>query len=861
MAETAVVIPISVRDDRATSTLSATTDQVKKLNTEVKKGQDIAKSATQSSSGYASSLKGLASSVAGPAALLAGLYAVIKTGITESMEAEKATKLLAAQYKALGVSNQAVIDDITSYTAALAQKTAQDESDLINLAKLISSFGVYGEALKQATEATLDISAAMGIDQETAARAVGKALQGSTEALKRYGLNVADAATPTERLKNLMVELREKGFSGAASADMDTFSGAVRQLKEGFKDFAETLVNTKLFGLISLRDIFKEITENLAISFKAVSNFVKTGSVSGGPQAMSIAERDAKQQVKAINDVLQKQADKRAMREQEITDAKKREKDLLEKLKERSDEIQKDREEFFKEGTVALDETRSKEEKINDILYERINHATELLKLGEITTAEAQKQMKIYQDTAAFQMKQINDQNAAKAKQDAAQKVKEGFSAVQSGDLGNIASTFGGQDAAGAVGILTVYFKIPQLVKQIGQSISDLFTDWIDGWKDFGDFLDGGLEVFGSRIDALSGSVQNFDERMKALQDNIDDAAMSARSSGENLAVYNQRVADGSKGIKSITGSLDALLDSRSKYESNFLAGRGITGDTVRIHGGSREELNQMFDDLEKQIQEQTVALQNQHQAALQVIAEEYQKKREGQLEQLKLIQDQLNLWEGVQQGFENVKKSIAGSLFSPAQSSAAALEAFKNATGTDKAKAATDLQNALLNEFQAAQQAAASGLITQEELKQKQSSILAQLEMAQKDAMTAEQKLLDKQDQIQSAIQQLNDDEQAAVQAQNAIYLSQLQELKDIKNILAGTQQFQEGGQVNKTGFAFVHEGEHVIPKGGSAGNVNININGKSAGGGSGGDIIAMLQEALKTNRGGIRDTLKRLI
>jgi hypothetical protein len=379
---------------------------------------------------------------------------------------------------------------------------------------------------------------------------------------------------------------------------------------------------------------------------------------------------------------------------------------------------------------------------------------------------------------------------------------------------------------AGAA-VFALYLKFPQLIQQIGSGIMDLFTDWKDGWLEIGSLIDGGLEVFEDRARGLSGGIAEFDERMKTLERSLEDAAMSARSTSENVMTYNQRVKEGRSGIKNITREIDSLLDRRTDPARQLVSVEGgvrrFAEDTIRLHKGSKRELNALFDELEKAIEEQTQLVTQQHNLRMQQLSEE------------------LSLWQNVNQGFEVVKKTISGALLAPNESSAAALKAFQEATGADKAQAALDLQNALLNEFQQAQQAAASGIITNEELKNKQASILAQLETANAETQAKEDRILN------------------LMERENKIFLSQLDELKNIRKVLEGTKKFQDGGQVNKTGLAFVHEGETVIPKGMSAGNVNIMINGKSMGSGS--DIVSMLQEALKTNRGGIRDTLKRLV
>jgi hypothetical protein len=817
MAESAVVIPIRAIDENATSNIKGVIDELKKLNEQVAKGSKIAEEATRTSSSLGQSFLNLAKRVAGPVVLITAFYKTLKTGMTETIEVEKATRLLSAQYQALGVTNKAVTDDIIKFTTALAEQTANDQSALIDIARLISSFGIYGESLKEATKATLDISTAMGIDQETAARAVGKAIGGSADALKRYGINVKEALTPTENLANLMEALRQKGFSGAAAADIDTMAGALRNLLETFKNFSEALVNTKLFGLISLRDIFKSIVENISISVKAVGNFISTGSAQGNA-SLSIKDRNASKAILAENIKLTKEKNKQLALDKASL-----------KETERKKKAQEEINDLFKDANSALEATKSEEEQINDLFDQKVARINELLDAKDIEIEKANELKRILQETHDFEINAIRKEKTAKEQAQVEQKSRDILSAAQGGDATNIAGSAAGA-AAPAVAVLALYLKFPVIIQQIGEGIKDLFTDWADGWQDLSSMLFGGTsESFIGGANFLEGTIENFNERMKTLENSIEDAAMSAHTTAENIKIYNQRVSEGRKSIKAVLQEFEALREERTARGSDRRnATRAIAGlsddvDVIVTRRRSRKAFKEMFDELEKAIEEQIPLITQQHNLRMQQLNEE------------------LSLWQNVNQGFENLKKTISGALLSPEQSSAAALKAFQEATGADKAEAALNVQNALLNEFQSAQQAAASGIITQEELKNKQASILAQLETAHAQTQAREDKIL------------------SLMERENKIFLSQLEELNNIRKVLEGVKSFQEGGQVNKTGFAFVHEGEKVIPKGAATGNVNIMINGKSMGTGT--DIVAMLQEALKTNRGGIRDTLKRLI
>lgn len=68
---------------------------------------------------------------------------------------------------------------------------------------MIGAYTDDEEALKKATEATLDLAAAKGMDLNTAADLVGKSLGSSTNALARYGVEVTGVVGSAKRLESL----------------------------------------------------------------------------------------------------------------------------------------------------------------------------------------------------------------------------------------------------------------------------------------------------------------------------------------------------------------------------------------------------------------------------------------------------------------------------------------------------------------------------------------------------------------------------------------------------------------------------------------------------------------------------------
>ena len=112
------------------------------------------------------------------------------------------------------------------------------DETIIEAQALIGAFVKDEEAIKAATEATMDLAAAKGFDLVAAADLVSKTLGSSTNALSRYGIEVTGAVGSTERLESLTGNLANV-FGGQASAQAETMSGKLAQMTNALGDAGE----------------------------------------------------------------------------------------------------------------------------------------------------------------------------------------------------------------------------------------------------------------------------------------------------------------------------------------------------------------------------------------------------------------------------------------------------------------------------------------------------------------------------------------------------------------------------------------------------------------------------------------------
>jgi len=215
----------------------------KKLNIKVgTKGTEKAKKKLKGVEGGLKSL-GKQAMVAGAAffgarAIVGGLKAVIKL----AGEQEQAEKKLET---ALGRTSQALLN----HASSLQKVTTFGDEAIIGVQASLAAFLDSEDAIKKATEATLDISVAMGMDLKAAGDLVAKTLGSSTNAMSRYGIQVEGAVGSTERLESLTGNVA-KLFGGQATAQAETMAGAMAQADNAAGDLGEA-IGKKLAPMIT----------------------------------------------------------------------------------------------------------------------------------------------------------------------------------------------------------------------------------------------------------------------------------------------------------------------------------------------------------------------------------------------------------------------------------------------------------------------------------------------------------------------------------------------------------------------------------------------------------------------------------
>ena len=241
-------------------------------NINIKVGTTGARKAKQELGGLSSSITKMGKAVGiasaayfGAKGLISSFSKVIElAGIQE--QAEKKLEV------ALGRTSKALL----SQASALQKVTTFGDESIIGVQASIAAFVDSEEAIKKATEATLDIAVAMGMDLKSAGDLVAKTLGSSTNAMSRYGIEVEGAVGSTERLESLTNNVANL-FGGQAKAQAETMAGALDQAQNSAGDLAEAIGD-------KLSPFVKVLAADFKSAADSLTNFI-------GPQQISREEQ------------------------------------------------------------------------------------------------------------------------------------------------------------------------------------------------------------------------------------------------------------------------------------------------------------------------------------------------------------------------------------------------------------------------------------------------------------------------------------------------------------------------------------------------------------------------------------------
>lgn len=201
-----------------------------------------------------------------------------KKSLTAYAENELAVTRLIAALNNQGIASRSLVNDLTSMAEALQNNTGVSKNAIIEAETLLTTFGVQGTVMKQVIQATLDLSAATGVDLMRAAMLMGKAFEGHTSTLSRYGVIVNSHIDTQKRFASVMDQVNFR-FGGAAQAQAETYIGKMNIMKLAFNDLQEQ-VGSFLAGPAG--GFVTWLTDTIRLETSSLQNITAASTALGG---------------------------------------------------------------------------------------------------------------------------------------------------------------------------------------------------------------------------------------------------------------------------------------------------------------------------------------------------------------------------------------------------------------------------------------------------------------------------------------------------------------------------------------------------------------------------------------------------
>ena len=132
------------------------------------------------------------------------------------------------------------IEVFKKLATSIQGKTAADGDMILSSMSVLAQFRLTESQIKTVTPLVVDFARKMGVDLDTAAKSVGKALDGKATALQKAGIKIDENVYKTDRLKAVTDGLRSS-VGGFAEQEGQTFSGKLERLQNQMGDLKESI--------------------------------------------------------------------------------------------------------------------------------------------------------------------------------------------------------------------------------------------------------------------------------------------------------------------------------------------------------------------------------------------------------------------------------------------------------------------------------------------------------------------------------------------------------------------------------------------------------------------------------------------
>jgi len=159
---------------------------------------------------------------------------------TAAIEAERVDRALNASLEITGRIVPGLAEDLSAYALKLQTMTVYDDEAIASVETLLIQMTHLDEAgIQKATRGAIGLASVMGIDLNSAAMLVQKAMEGNYGALGRYGIKV-DETLPKQEQQAQLLERLDKMFQRATS-ETGTAAGSLAQMNNTIEQSKEKI--------------------------------------------------------------------------------------------------------------------------------------------------------------------------------------------------------------------------------------------------------------------------------------------------------------------------------------------------------------------------------------------------------------------------------------------------------------------------------------------------------------------------------------------------------------------------------------------------------------------------------------------
>lgn len=227
---------------------------------------------------------GLKTVIGGLGGVLAGvgIAAFFKKVTDAASVQEDAVNRLNTALRTNGDFSEEASQEMQDFASSIQRATRFGDELVIGQLALAKSFGASNDQAMEVVSAATDMSAALGIDLQSAVRNVAKTLGGYAGELGEVIPELKDLSQ--EQLRNGEgIKLLAKQYKGFATQEVKTFSGALEQMQASFGDLLESLGfyvtenGIVIDAINNLSDLFAELAEDIKSAKDEVISFVDEG--------------------------------------------------------------------------------------------------------------------------------------------------------------------------------------------------------------------------------------------------------------------------------------------------------------------------------------------------------------------------------------------------------------------------------------------------------------------------------------------------------------------------------------------------------------------------------------------------------